>query len=53
MPCRTSASNQTKGGESLSKARVIYFVVFAVLIALALLPALSFWPNGAHEGGGI
>jgi hypothetical protein len=37
----------------LLKARVIYFAVFAVLIALALLPALQFWPDGAHEGSGI
>jgi hypothetical protein len=37
----------------LSKARLIYFAVFAVLIALALLPALQFWPEGAHEGSGI
>jgi hypothetical protein len=37
----------------LSKARLIYFAVFAVLIALALLPAMQFWPNGAHEGSGI
>jgi hypothetical protein len=37
----------------LSKARVIYFAVFAVLIALALLPACALWPLGAHEGGSI
>jgi hypothetical protein len=37
----------------VSKARLIYFAVFAVLIALALLPALQFWPEGPHEGGSI
>jgi hypothetical protein len=37
----------------LSKARVIYFAVFAVLIALALLPAFALAPLGAHEGGSI
>jgi hypothetical protein len=37
----------------VSKARLIYFAVFAVLIALALLPAMQFWPEGPHEGGGI
>jgi hypothetical protein len=37
----------------VSKARLIYFAVFAVLIALALLPALQFWPEGPHEGGQI
>jgi hypothetical protein len=37
----------------VSKARLIYLAVFAVLIALALLPALAFAPLGAHEGGSI
>jgi len=37
----------------LSKARLIYFAVFAVIIALALLPAMQFWPDGPHEGSGI
>jgi hypothetical protein len=37
----------------VSKARLIYFAVFAVLIALALLPAMQFWPEGPHEGNGI
>ena len=37
----------------MSKARLIYFAVFAVLIALALLPAMQFWPEGPHEGGSI
>jgi hypothetical protein len=37
----------------VSKARLIYFFVFAILIATALLPALQFWPNGPHEGGQI
>jgi len=29
---------------------VIYFAVFAILIAMALLPAMQFWPFGPHEG---
>jgi hypothetical protein len=37
----------------VSKARLIYFAVFAILILTALLPALSFWPDGPHEGGEI
>jgi hypothetical protein len=37
----------------VSKARLIYFAVFAILIVIALLPALSFWPDGPHEGGEI
>jgi hypothetical protein len=37
----------------VSKARLIYFAVFAILIAAALLPALQFWPEGPHEGGEI
>jgi hypothetical protein len=37
----------------VSKARLIYFVVFAILIAMALLPAMQFWPLGPHEGGEI
>jgi hypothetical protein len=37
----------------VSKARLIYFAVFATLILIALLPALSFWPDGPHEGGEI
>jgi hypothetical protein len=37
----------------VSKARLIYFLVFAILIATAILPALQFWPNGPHEGGEI
>jgi hypothetical protein len=35
----------------VSKARLIYFVVFAILVATALLPALSLLPVGAHDGG--
>jgi hypothetical protein len=42
-----------KGGDHVSKARLIYFAVFAVLIASALLSALSIWPDGPHEGGEI
>jgi hypothetical protein len=38
----------------LSKARLIYFAVFAVAIALALLPAMQFWPDvGPFEGSGV
>jgi hypothetical protein len=37
----------------VSKARLIYFAVFAILIATAVLPALSFLPDGMHEGGEI
>jgi hypothetical protein len=38
---------------TVSKARLIYFAVFAVLIATALLPALHFWPEGPHDGAEI
>jgi hypothetical protein len=34
----------------MSRARLIYFAVFAVLIATALLPALQFFPTGPHDG---
>lgn len=34
----------------LTKARLIYVAVFAILIAVALLPALAFLPCGGHEG---
>ena len=38
----------------MSKARLIYFAVFAVLIATALLPALMhLLPEGAHDGSEI
>jgi hypothetical protein len=37
----------------MSKARLIYFLVFAILIATALLPALTFWPDGPHDGAQI
>ena len=37
----------------MSKARLIYLLVFAILIATALLPALQFFPDGPHEGGEI
>jgi hypothetical protein len=37
----------------MSKARLIYFAVFAILIATALLPALNLWPEGAHDGAQI
>ena len=34
----------------MSRARLIYFAVFAVLISVALLPALQFFPAGPHDG---
>ena len=37
----------------MSKARLTYFLVFAILIAMAILPAMQFWPLGPHEGGEI
>jgi len=38
----------------VSKARLIYFAIFAILIASALMPALvRFWPYGPHDGGEI
>ncbi len=37
----------------MSKARLIYFAVFAIIIATALLPALSFLPDGMSDGAGI
>ena len=37
----------------MSKARLIYFAVFALLILTALLPALSLLPDGPHDGGEI
>jgi hypothetical protein len=42
-----------KGGVHVSKARLIYFAVFAILLAAALLPALSMLPDGMHDGGQI
>jgi len=42
-----------RGGDYVTKARLIYFAVFAVLIASALLPALSFWPDGPSDGAEI
>jgi hypothetical protein len=35
----------------LTKARLIYVAVFAILLAMALLPALGRFPLGGHEGG--
>jgi hypothetical protein len=35
---------------TLTKARLIYLAVFAILIAMALLPALAHLPCGGHEG---
>jgi hypothetical protein len=37
----------------MSRARLIYFAVFAIVIATALLPALAFLPVGMHDGGEI
>ncbi len=37
----------------MSRARLIYFAVFAILIVTALLPALSLWPEGPHDGADI
>jgi hypothetical protein len=37
----------------MTKARLIYVAVLAILIATALLPAMQFWPFGPHEGGEI
>jgi hypothetical protein len=37
----------------MSRARLIYFAVFAILIMTALLPALSLWPAGPHDGAEI
>lgn len=37
----------------MSKARLMYLLVCAILIATALLPALSFWPLGPHDGAEI
>jgi hypothetical protein len=45
-----------KGGDYVSRARLIYFLVFAILIATALLPAIaksSLFPDGMHDGGEI
>jgi hypothetical protein len=42
-----------RGGEYMSKARLIYLAVFAMLIITALLPALSFLPDGPHDGAEI
>jgi hypothetical protein len=37
----------------MSRARLIYFAVFAILVATALLPALSLWIDGPHDGAQI
>jgi hypothetical protein len=37
----------------VSKARLMYFAVFAILIAAALLPALARMPLGGHDGAEI
>jgi hypothetical protein len=47
-----SASSQG-GGDYVSKARLIYFAVFAILIFSALLPAFFMLFDGAHDGNEI
>jgi hypothetical protein len=42
-----------KGGNHVTKARLIYFAVLAILIASALLPALHLWPEGPSDGAEI
>jgi hypothetical protein len=42
-----------KGGDHVTKARLIYFAVFAILIASALLPALNLWPDGPSDGADL
>jgi hypothetical protein len=37
----------------VTKARLIYFAVFAILVASALLPALNLWPDGPSDGAEI
>jgi hypothetical protein len=37
----------------VTKARLINFAVFAILIASALLPALNLWPDGPSDGAEI
>jgi hypothetical protein len=37
----------------MSRARLIYFAVFAIIIATALLPAMHLWPGGPHDGAQI
>ena len=37
----------------MSRSRLIYVAVFAILIATALMPALAFLPLGMHDGGEI
>lgn len=37
----------------MTKARLIYLAVLAVLIASALLPALQLWPDGPSDGAEI
>ena len=37
----------------MSRARLIYFVIVAILIVSALLAARCAWPEGLHDGGQI
>ena len=37
----------------MTKARLIYLAVLAVLVASALLPALQLWPDGPSDGAEI
>ena len=51
-PFKTSASDSfRKEVIRLSKARLIYFAVFAILVASALLPALVLF--GMHDGSDV
>ena len=45
-----------KGGAYVTKARLIYCLVFAILIASALMPAIMrsrVFPEGPHDGAQI
>jgi hypothetical protein len=43
-----------KGGDHVSKARLIYFAVFAMLVLFTLLPAMGrLFPDGPHDGSQI
>jgi hypothetical protein len=42
-----------RGGDHVTKARLIYFAVLAILIASALLPAMHLWPDGPSDGAEI
>ena len=48
-----SASSREKEVNYVTKARLIYFAVFAILIVAALLPALQLLPDGPSDGAEI